>query len=128
MVAGLATLGVGWLVAQTVLYVSTMLNRDRRGWHDKMAATVVVKAKRRPARPRAETPEGNTQKDVLWGGPGDDDLYGAAHDDQLHGGSGDDTLRGGAHDDRVCGGEGDDTLDGGGAATTTGCEVSSGTR
>ena len=50
-VAGLATFGVGWLVIQTVLWASTTANRDRRGWHDRLAATVVVEAKRRPARP-----------------------------------------------------------------------------
>ena len=133
--AGLATLGAGWLVMQTVLWVSAMANRDRRGWHDKLAATVVVKAKRRPARsnPRggngtvtggtgddtlhggtgADTFEGNTQNDTLWGGPGDDTLDGQGHSDELHGGTGDDTLRGGAADDRVYGGAGDDTLDGG---------------
>ena len=45
---GLATLGAGWLVVQTVMWVSAMANRDRRGWHDRLASTVVVKAKRRP--------------------------------------------------------------------------------
>ena len=98
MVAGLATLGVGWLVVQTVLYVSTMLNRDRRGWHDKMAATVVVKAKRRAARSGqhrgGDTVWGDPGDDTTNGGPGNDDLYGAAHDDQLHGNGGDDTLYG----------------------------------
>ena len=98
-VAGLATFGVGWLVVQTVLWASTMTDSDRRGWHDRLAGTVVVKAKRRPARP--------DRRD------GDDTLDGDGHDDQLHGETGNDTLTDGPGEDRVYGGTGDDALDGG---------------
>ena len=75
-VAGLATFGVGWLVIQTVLWASTTANRDRRGWHDRLAATVVVEAKRRPARPDRrdgdDTLDGGNGIDYLNGGPDTD--------------------------------------------------------
>ena len=81
-VAGLATFGVGWLVIQTVLWASTTANRDRRGWHDRLAATVVVEAKRRPARP--DRRDGD---DTLWGNHGNDTITGGAGADTLHGGT-----------------------------------------
>ena len=81
-VAGLATFGVGWLVVQTVLWASTTANRDRRGWHDRLAATVVVEAKRRPARP--DRRDGD---DTLWGNHGNDTITGGAGADTLHGGT-----------------------------------------
>ena len=87
-VAGLATFGVGWLVIQTVLWASTMANRDRRGWHDRLAGTVVVKAKRRPlAQTDNQSCDGGENAHIL-GSTGDDDLDGGDGSDTLHGGPG----------------------------------------
>ena len=110
--AGLATLGAGWLVMQTVLWVSAMANRDRRGWHDKLAATVVVKAKRRPAR---SNPRGGNG--TVTGGTGDDTLHGGSRDHILDEGNGTDYLNGGADTDTCTRGQ-----------TTAQCENKSGTR
>ena len=108
-VAGLATFGVGWLVIQTVLWASTMANRDRRGWHDRLAGTVVVKAKRRPlAQTRHQCRDSDENAHILR----------SAGDDTIDGGDGGD------------GGDGTDHLDGGPdtdtcarSATTAGCET-----
>lgn len=44
-----AWLSAGWLVPLLLVFASSLLHRDRRGWHDKAAGTIVVKA---PPRPR----------------------------------------------------------------------------
>ncbi|MCX7400410.1 MAG: C2 family cysteine protease [Planctomycetales bacterium] len=65
---------------------------------------------------------GGDGNDVLWGSGGVDYVYGEAGNDELHGntsrdylygGSGDDTLRGGSGNDYLDGGFGYDVLDGG---------------
>ncbi|MBX6382994.1 MAG: Hint domain-containing protein [Microbispora sp.] len=72
--------------------------------------------------PGATTSIGTSNNDVLFGGPGRDQLYGEAGDDILLGGPGRDLLFGGAGNDllhgnqgkdTLIGGAGDDTLDGG---------------
>ena len=109
-VAGLATFGVGWLVVQTVLWASTMADSDRRGWHDRLAATVVVKAKRRPARS-----DRSDSDDILHDGSGGDNLDGNADgDDTLDGGNGSDHLDGGPDTDDCIRGD-----------TIAGCETES---
>ena len=60
-----------------------------------------------------DTLYGGGGADVLDGGQGDDTLYGGTGDDQLDGGQGDDVLYGGAGDDFLDGGQGDDIIDGG---------------
>ncbi|WP_419943617.1 RDD family protein [Candidatus Poriferisodalis sp.] len=40
--AGVLTLGVGWLVVMLMLAASMTSGRDWRGWHDRLAGTVVV--------------------------------------------------------------------------------------
>lgn len=50
---------------------------------------------------------------TLFGGAGNDTLYGASQDDTLHGGEGHDTIEGMAGNDLLYGGTGDDTLTGG---------------
>ncbi|MEG3662638.1 Hint domain-containing protein [Celeribacter halophilus] len=71
--------------------------------------------------------------DVIYGGAGDDTIYGQDDADTLYGGDGDDTLDGGidddtlyggAGDDTLLGGEGDDTIYAGGGDTVTGGEGS----
>jgi Ca2+-binding RTX toxin-like protein len=57
---------------------------------------------------------GNDLPNLLPGGPGDDDLFGAAGDDLLSGGAGNDTLDGGEGNDVLLGGLGNDTLLGSG--------------
>ncbi|MCR5563167.1 MAG: hypothetical protein K6F46_07345, partial [Desulfovibrio sp.] len=59
--------------------------------------------------------EGN---DTLNGGAGDDTLFGGAGNDELHGGDGDDTLNGEADNDTLFGGAGNDYLDGGAGSDT----------
>lgn len=56
---------------------------------------------------------GGAGNDMLYGGTGDDELYGGSGDDTLYGGDGDDELYGGSGNDTLYGGEGDDVLDGG---------------
>ncbi|NBD29475.1 MAG: type I secretion protein [Alphaproteobacteria bacterium] len=51
--------------------------------------------------------------DTLFGGAGDDAIFGADDDDTLFGGTGDDTLDGGVDDDELYGDDGADTLTGG---------------
>ncbi|QUM71321.1 calcium-binding protein [Sphingopyxis granuli] len=51
---------------------------------------------------------GSDRPDVIHGGPGNDDIYGDAGDDKLFGGAGDDNLQGGAGADYLDGGEGFD--------------------
>ena len=41
-VAGVLSLGVGWFAAMFVLALSSAKDQDERGWHDKIAGTVVV--------------------------------------------------------------------------------------
>ncbi|WP_417239462.1 Hint domain-containing protein [Celeribacter halophilus] len=71
--------------------------------------------------------------DVIFGGVGDDTIYGQDDADTLYGGDGDDTLDGGIDDDTLyggagndtlLGGEGDDTIYAGGGDTVTGGEGS----
>ena len=50
--------------------------------------------------------------DTVYGGAGDDSLFGDGASDQLHGGDGDDSLRGGIAGDTLIGGDGDDRLRG----------------
>ena len=102
--AGLATLGAGWLVMQTLLWFSTVANDDRRGWHDRLAGTVVVKAKCRPlAQTDNQSCDGGENAHIL----------GSTGDDDLDGGDGSDTLHGGPGEDRGLGGLGGGGLDGG---------------
>lgn len=41
-IAGVLTFGVGWFVVWIVLALSLLFGQDERGWHDKLARTVVV--------------------------------------------------------------------------------------
>ncbi len=41
-VAGVLTFGIGWFVVWVVLALSLVFDQDERGWHDKLAGTVVV--------------------------------------------------------------------------------------
>jgi Ca2+-binding RTX toxin-like protein len=59
---------------------------------------------------------GGAGNDVLYGGSGNDALVGGSGNDQLHGGAGRDVLIGGTGADRLFGESGDDILIGGGAA------------
>jgi streptogramin lyase len=54
-----------------------------------------------------------TQSATLFGGNGNDFLYGGAGDDQLEGDAGNDHLFGGGGDDELCGDDGNDFLFGG---------------
>jgi hypothetical protein len=56
---------------------------------------------------------GGAGNDVIWGSGGVDYLYGEAGNDELHGNSGKDYLYGGDGDDTLKGGSGNDYLDGG---------------
>ena len=56
---------------------------------------------------------GDSGNDMLLGGSDKDTLEGGDGDDRLYGGSGEDTLKGGDGDDRLFGGSGDDVLEGG---------------
>jgi Ca2+-binding RTX toxin-like protein len=60
-----------------------------------------------------DTIYGGGGADVLDGGQGDDVLYGGTGADQLEGGQGDDELYGGAGDDYIEAGQGDDYIEGG---------------
>jgi Ca2+-binding RTX toxin-like protein len=80
----------------------------------------------------ADTDTANNS-DVIFGGAGDDTIYGQDDADTLYGGDGDDTLDGGIDDDTLyggagndtlLGGEGDDTIYAGGGDTVTGGEGS----
>lgn len=59
----------------------------------------------------ADTLNGGSGDDWLYGWGGDDILNGGADDDHLFGGTGDDTLDGGAGNDYIAGGAGQDTVD-----------------
>lgn len=56
---------------------------------------------------------GDTGKDTLGGGAGNDRISGGGEDDVLTGGAGKDTLSGGAGSDRINGGSGNDVMSGG---------------
>lgn len=58
---------------------------------------------------------GDSRDNEIWGGAGDDKLYGGPHggNDKLYGQVGNDWLWGGRGDDELWGGKGDDTLRGG---------------
>jgi Ca2+-binding RTX toxin-like protein len=56
---------------------------------------------------------GGSGKDQLWGEAGDDELNGGSGDDRLWGGIGNDVLNGGGFNDRLWGGDGNDILRGG---------------
>lgn len=51
--------------------------------------------------------------DIIYGGDGNDMLFGLGGEDEMHGGDGDDMLLGGSGDDTLDGGRGDDYLSGG---------------
>ena len=51
--AGVLTFGVGWLVVWIVLVLSLVSGPSRRGWHDRLAGTVVVVADSRVRRGRS---------------------------------------------------------------------------
>ena len=57
--------------------------------------------------------EGDAGNDFLFGGNGNDTLFGQGGSDYLSGGAGDDILNGANSPDALYGGAGDDTLDGG---------------
>lgn len=57
--------------------------------------------------------QGGGGPDHVWGGNGDDTIYGGGGPDSLYGGNGNDTLNGGGGPDALYGENGDDTLDGG---------------
>jgi len=59
------------------------------------------------------TISGNSDRDFLYGGHGNDTLSGMGETDALFGGTGNDTLNGGAGDDGLDGEDGNDTLNGG---------------
>ncbi|QIY01925.1 retention module-containing protein [Bordetella bronchiseptica] len=61
---------------------------------------------------------GQGGNDKLYGGDGDDILYGGAGTDELRGGAGNDELYGGEGKDLLIGGQGDDILHGGGGSDT----------
>jgi Ca2+-binding RTX toxin-like protein len=63
--------------------------------------------------PASDTIYGGGGDDSLYGGKRDDTLGGGAGTDSLYGGRGDDTLGGGAGTDSLYGGDGDDSLVGG---------------
>ena len=50
--------------------------------------------------------------DMIWGGPGDDDLHGGTGNDRIWGGDNDDRIWGGAGSDQLMGESGDDYLNG----------------
>lgn len=54
-----------------------------------------------------------TDDDRIWGGNGNDDLYGMSGNDVVGGGKGDDRIWGNSGDDRLGGGAGDDEVRGG---------------
>lgn len=58
-------------------------------------------------------PNPNNNRDLLFGGAGDDTIRGQDDADSLYGGIGNDVLDGGIDDDLLAGGEGDDLLLGG---------------
>ncbi|WP_419943614.1 RDD family protein [Candidatus Poriferisodalis sp.] len=60
--AGVLTLGVGWLVVMLMLAASMTSGRDWRGWHDRLAGTVVVNAPRTGAGAELEGRRGLTER------------------------------------------------------------------
>ena len=82
-------------VAWAACYVSALCNRERRGWHDKAAGTIVVRATDEILERLAES-----------SGDGTDDFAGGAGTDTLHGGTDTDTcIRG--ETTAACAGVGD---------------------
>ncbi|WP_417254918.1 Hint domain-containing protein [Celeribacter sp.] len=67
---------------------------------------------------------GGAGNDTIYGQDDADTLYGGAGDDTIDGGIDDDTLYGGAGNDTLLGGEGDDTIYAGGGDEVTGGEGS----
>ncbi len=61
-----------------------------------------------------DTIYGDAKVNVVWAGPGDDTVYGAGGDDEVQGGDGNDVLWGGDGDDLINGGPGNDTENGAG--------------
>jgi Ca2+-binding RTX toxin-like protein len=61
---------------------------------------------------------GGLGNDVLFGGDSSDNIYGEVGNDYLNGKDGDDKLSGGEGDDTLKGGDGNDTLDGGAGIDT----------
>ncbi|PID37032.1 MAG: type I secretion protein [Rhodobacterales bacterium] len=55
----------------------------------------------------------NDDKDLVYGGAGNDEITTGDDADTIHGGSGDDLIDGGLDDDTITGGTGDDTIIGG---------------
>ena len=60
-----------------------------------------------------DTLHGGDDDDALWGGGGNDTLYGEGQNDTLHGGANNDTLWGGGGNDTLYGDEQNDDLHGG---------------
>ena len=56
--------------------------------------------------------QGGSGNDKIWGGAGNDFLYGNSENDELHGESGNDTLEGSDGNDKLFGGADNDTLHG----------------
>ena len=46
-----------WLVVSTVFYLSSLLDKNGRGWHDKAAGTIVVEASCLPQTPARQDPQ-----------------------------------------------------------------------
>lgn len=63
-------------------------------------------------------PDAENNRDSLFGGMGDDTLYGQDDDDTLEGGQGNDLIYGGIDEDQLSGSAGNDTLVGGQGADT----------
>ena len=63
-------------------------------------------------------PDPDNNRDSLFGGLGDDTLYGQDDDDTLEGGQGNDLIYGGIDEDQMSGSAGNDTLIGGQGADT----------
>jgi Ca2+-binding RTX toxin-like protein len=66
-----------------------------------------------PGDDRIEVDEAITSKVTIYGGQGDDTIYGGGGQDKIYGGDDDDTIFGRGGNDSLNGGRGDDTVDGG---------------